>query len=162
MIVGLISDSHENMPLIRKAVEYLNKNKVDIVLHAGDIISPITAKEFEKLNSKMIAVFGNNDGEKKMWRERIQNIGEIHDTPFELTIEGKKILLTHSPENLKALAESNKYDIIVYGHTHKPDNRMVRKTLVVNPGELGGWLYGKSTVALLRIPELKAEILELH
>ena len=161
MLIGLVSDSHENMPLIKKAVDFLNSRKVDVVLHAGDIISPISAKEFEKLNSRMIAVFGNNDGEKKLWRERIKNFGEIHDAPLELILGGKKVLLTHSPEGLEELAGSRKYDVIVYGHTHKAENRIVDGTLVVNPGELGGWLYGKSTLGLLNIPELEAEIIEL-
>jgi len=161
MLLGIISDSHENMPLIKKAVELLNERNADLVLHAGDLISPISAKEFEKLKCRMVAVFGNNDGEKKMWRERIKNFGEIHDAPFKLVAGGKKILLMHSPDDLKKLAESQKYDVIIYGHTHKPDIHSFGKTLVVNPGELGGWLYGKSTMGLLNIPELKAEIIPL-
>ena len=161
MLIGLVSDSHENMPLIKKAVDFLNGKNVEVVLHAGDIISPISAKEFEKLKSRMIAVFGNNDGEKKLWRERIKNFGEIHDAPFELTLGEKRILLTHSPEGIEKLAGSRKYDVIIYGHTHKPDNRVISDTLIVNPGELGGWLYGKSTVALLKIPELEAQIVEI-
>ena len=161
MLIGLVSDSHENMPLIKKAVDYFNEKKTDAVLHAGDIISPISAKEFEKLKSRMIAVFGNNDGEKKMWRERIKNFGEIHDGPYEFELEGKTILLMHSPDNLEKLASSGKYDVIVYGHTHKPETRYSGKTLIINPGELGGWLYGKSTIGLLKLPEAKVEIIPL-
>ena len=162
MLIGIVSDSHENMPLIKKAVDFLNSRNVDAVLHAGDIISPISAKEFEKLKSRMIAVFGNNDGEKKLWRERIKTFGEIHDAPFEVVLGGKKILLTHDPEDIEQLAASRKYDVIVYGHTHKADNRVIDGTLVVNPGELGGWLYGKSTLALLKLPELVAQIVEIR
>ncbi len=161
MIAGIISDSHENMPLIRKAVDYFNDHKVETVLHAGDIISPITAREFERLHGRMIAVFGNNDGERKLWYERIRGFGEIHESPFELEIAGKKILLTHDPNNLEKTARENKYDVVVYGHTHKADGRFIGRTLVLNPGELGGWLYGKSTFALLKIPELEFEIVEL-
>ncbi len=161
MLIGIVSDSHENMPLIKKAVDFFNEKKVGLVLHAGDIISPISAREFEKLKCRMIAVFGNNDGEKKMWRERIKNFGEIHDGPFEVNAEGKKILLMHEPENMPELLKNSKYDVLIYGHTHKPEVRFAGKTLIVNPGELGGWLYGRSTVALLKIPELNAEIIQL-
>ena len=55
MKLGIISDSHENMPLIAKAVELFNHEEVDLVLHAGDFISPITAKEF-KAGGKTIMV----------------------------------------------------------------------------------------------------------
>jgi predicted phosphodiesterase len=47
---------------------------------------------------------------------------------------------------------------VVYGHTHKPDVRKNNGVLVVNPGETGGWLTGKSTVALLDPVSLEAEI----
>ena len=41
MIIGVIADTHENMPFIRKAVDYFNDKAVSLVLHAGDLISPI-------------------------------------------------------------------------------------------------------------------------
>ncbi len=43
-IVGVLSDSHDNMPAIERAVDFFNENNVDMVMHAGDIISPFTAR----------------------------------------------------------------------------------------------------------------------
>ena len=40
-----MADSHENMPMIKRAVDLFNRECAGLVLHAGDIISPITAKE---------------------------------------------------------------------------------------------------------------------
>jgi len=161
MLIGLISDTHENMPLIAQAVKCLNDAGVNLVLHAGDLISPITAKEFKKLNSRMIAVFGNNDGERDMWRERIRDWGEIYDN-FETVAEGCRILMMHVPIHLEELAASQCYDVIVYGHTHRVDERRVGKTLIINPGECGGWLTGKSTLALLDLPDKKVSFVDIH
>jgi hypothetical protein len=51
---------------------------------------------------------------------------------------------------------------VVYGHTHKADVRKVKDTIVINPGEVGTWLYGKSTVALLDLEKMEAEIVQLN
>ena len=153
MLIGIISDSHENMDSIDAAVKIFNSYNVAIVLHAGDIISPITYSHFAKLKMRMRLVFGNNDGEKKFLTEKFSQIGTISSAPDEFVLEegGKQIMfvLLHEPFNLDELIKSQKYDYIVYGHTHKQDLRTVGKTTIINPGESGGWLLGKKSVAIL-------------
>ncbi|MCX6357284.1 MAG: YfcE family phosphodiesterase, partial [Candidatus Aureabacteria bacterium] len=83
MQIGLMADSHEHMDMIRQAVELFNREGVEWVLHAGDIISPITAKEFRGLKAKFTAVFGNNDGDRLFLRERFKDIGELHERKWE-------------------------------------------------------------------------------
>jgi putative phosphoesterase len=161
MLLGLIADTHDNMPLIAAAVARFNDAAVDLVLHAGDLIAPFTANEFQKLKSPMIAVFGNNDGEHRMWKERIIGWGEIFENWYETAIAGSSLLLMHEPGHLEEIIESQRYDIIVYGHTHQVDERTVGKTLVVNPGECGGWLTGRSTVALLELPQKKVTLIDV-
>ena len=36
MIVGLLSDTHDHLPIIDEAIKQLNKMNVELVLHAGD------------------------------------------------------------------------------------------------------------------------------
>ncbi|HOO76834.1 MAG TPA: metallophosphoesterase [Prolixibacteraceae bacterium] len=158
MKLGIISDSHENMPKIRKAVNLFNRSGVETVLHAGDIISPITAKEFSALACRFVGVFGNNDGDRLFLRKRFRNIGTIHVGKFEGKLGGKRLLLIHEPDMLDALAASGAYDIIVYGHTHQAEISLRGSTLVINPGEAGGWITGKSTVALLDTASMKARL----
>ena len=161
MLIGLMSDSHDNLTQIKKAVDYFNGKKVGIVLHAGDIISPFCSNELKRLKAKFYAVFGNNDGERVLWYDNIAGWGEIFEDYFETVIEGEKLLMMHEPRQIEALAQSGRYGIIVFGHTHKPEKRYLGHTVVVNPGECGGWLYGKSTIATLKLPEKEVEIIEL-
>ena len=161
MKLGIIADSHENMPLIAKAVELFNNEKVGLVLHAGDFISPITAKEFKSLKAKLIGVFGNNDGDKLLLQRQFQDIGELYEDYHELEIEGRNIVLMHQPKFLDTLIASNKYDLIIYGHTHEIDIRE-GQPLVVNPGECGGWLTGRSTVAIVELETMKVKIYDLQ
>ncbi|MEW5900743.1 MAG: metallophosphoesterase family protein, partial [Acidobacteriota bacterium] len=74
---------------------------------------------------------------------------------------GRQILLLHYHFSVGTYASAGKYDVIIFGHTHKPDIRREGKTLLLNPGEAGGWLTGKSTVALLDPKEQEAEIIGL-
>lgn len=142
MKIGIMSDSHENMNMIAKAVKVFNERDVLLVLHAGDIISPITFKEFDKLNMEMYVVFGNNDGEHDFFKEKFKDIAKIYDRYGIIELAGKKILLYHIPDFLDSLAKSGDYDVIVYGHTHIIDIRKVDGTLIINPGETGTWLEG--------------------
>ena len=159
MLLGIISDTHDNMDQLRKAVDLFNKRKVEHVIHAGDYTSPFTFSVLNELKCSFTGIFGNNDGDKlllqKMSSERIFNQPHI----FELN--GKKIILIHEQHIVDALADSGHYDIIIYGHTHKPEIRNVRNTLIINPGEAGSWLYGKSTIALLDLSNVTAEIINL-
>jgi uncharacterized protein len=159
MKIGIISDSHDNMPLIARAVDAFNGSGTAMVLHAGDIISPFTFNEFSRLKCEFAAVFGNNDGETKGLAEKFSPIGRILKGPRGIEAAGSRIVLMHEPGDLESLAD--KYDIIIYGHTHIPEVRKIRNATVINPGECGGWLYGRSTVAILELPGYKVDIVEL-
>jgi putative phosphoesterase len=156
--IGIISDTHDNIPNIKKAVGIFNANKVGLVIHAGDYIAPFSIAPFDDLKCDFVGVFGNNDGEKQGLTKISQ--GKIKPQPHKLEFYNKKILIIHEPNDLDDLIKSQHYDIIIYGHTHEHviDHG---KTLVINPGECCGWLTGKGTVALADLNDMKASIVEL-
>jgi putative phosphoesterase len=159
MLIGIISDTHDNQDKTRKAIELFNSKDVEYVIHAGDYTSPFTLKLFKELNCKYVGVFGNNDGDKLLLLERSE--GKIHYQPYIFTLQNRKIVVLHEHQLVDALADSGHFDLIIYGHTHEPVVKKVKNTLVVNPGEAGKWLYGKSTVALADLDKMEAEIIEL-
>jgi len=156
--IGVISDSHDNMDAIKKAVKFFNENDVELVIHAGDIVSPFTAEEFKKLRCDMLLIYGNNDGDKLYLKERFANIGEFHVDPYSFELYGKRIVVTHIPSIVDALAM--KYDVVIYGHTHEKDLRR-EKALILNPGENCGYLTGMKSIALLYPEKMDAKIIDL-
>jgi len=156
-----MSDSHDNVDAIKKAVSFFNEAQCELVLHAGDIIAPFAARELGHLSCPVKAVFGNCDGEKAGLKKVFVSLGAIEKEPFIFTYAGRAVLLTHTHFANEKHKRSGKYAVIVYGHTHKPDIRKSNDILVLNPGETGGWLTGKKTVALLDPVSLEAEIVIL-
>ncbi|MCX8170819.1 MAG: metallophosphoesterase [Candidatus Bathyarchaeota archaeon] len=162
--IGIIADTHDRLELIDEAVRALNSEGVDVVLHAGDYVSPFSVLRFRPLRAKLIGVFGNNDGDQNLLRKRFEEIGaEIHGRFAEIDVGSLKIALLHGEEEklLRALINSNYYDAVVYGHTHRVENTRFGKTLVINPGEACGYLSGHATIAILNIEEMRAEIISL-
>ncbi len=163
MLVGVMSDSDDHLPNIRKAIEVFVSEKVDYVFHCGDFISPFTAKIFKKLNCPVLGVYGNNDGDKYTLKEKFNCLKtEIHEQPYIFNIQGRKIMVLHgfrTPETTKdivyGLAETGKYNVILYGHTHSFDVEKINKTLVLNPGETCGYLTNQGTIALLNLEKLE-------
>ncbi len=156
--IGIMADSHDNIEAIEKAVEVFNEEKVEIVIHAGDIVSPFTANSFKNLNCDMILIYGNNDGDKLYLKERFKNIGTFYNDPCIIELYGKKFAITHFPQIVSALAE--KFDIVIYGHTHEKDLRK-NKALIINPGECCGYLTGIKSIAILDIKKMEAKFVEL-
>lgn len=144
MKIALMTDSHDNLTVLHKAVEWCNTNQIDYVLHAGDLVAPFVHRALKKLNMPITIVFGNNDGERHGLAVIFKD--KIFTPPYDIVLDGKKISMLHEPEPMDDLALDD-YDLILYGHTHAVDIRE-GKPIIVNPGELGGWLTGRSTFAV--------------
>ncbi len=165
MLVGLIADTHDCLPMVEKAVKRLNEENVGLVLHAGDYVAPFVIPKFKDLKARLIGVFGNNDGDRELLKRRFSENKslELHGNFAEIIIDGLKVALLHGHEEelLKALIESGGFDVVVYGHTHKVEVYQKGRTLVVNPGEVCGYLSGKSTIALFDTVKREVRLVDL-
>jgi putative phosphoesterase len=129
MKIAVISDTHARLlqELPDKLVAKLGE--VDLIVHAGDFTEMSLLDELRALG-EVKAVCGNMDS------------GEIRQmlSPKELfEIGGKNIGLTHGAGSRRGITERvrgmfNKPDIIIYGHSHTPENEIVRGVLMFNPG----------------------------
>ena len=156
-----MADSHDNVRLVKNAVRLFKDAGCSLVIHAGDFVAPFAARELESLGCPVKAVFGNCDGEKTGLEKTLSSFGEIRNAPLTFRHDDLHFLVTHVLSPLKLYLGSEKYDIVVFGHTHKPEVSQKRKVLLINPGETGGWLSGRSTVALLDTKTRSAEIITL-
>lgn len=157
MLIGVMSDSHDHIENIKKAISIFNDRNVSMVLHAGDYTSPFSLIPFKELKAEFRGIFGNNDGDLLMLNKRGE--GQIHQQPYEFTLQEKKFVMVHEHFLVNALADSGHYDIVIYGHTHQPVAERRGKSYVLNPGETGGWLYGKASIAILDLEKTEAEII---
>ncbi|MEM2281313.1 MAG: metallophosphoesterase [Candidatus Bathyarchaeia archaeon] len=165
MNVGLMSDTHDCLPMVEKAIKRFNEEGVGLVLHAGDYVAPFVIPRFKDLKARLIGVFGNNDGDRELLKKRFSENAmlEMRGNFAEVRIGNIRIALLHGSEDelLKALIESETFDVVVHGHTHKAETYRRGRTLVINPGEVCGYLTGKSTIALLDTDKLEARIVDL-
>jgi len=165
MLIGAISDTHDNLPQVEKAVKYLNSQNVALALHAGDYVAGFVIPKFKLLNCKLIGVFGNNDGDHELLKKRFSETTNctIHERFTSIEVEGYRIALLHGHEVelLNAIIESGYFDAVIHGHSHYKGVEKKGKTLAINPGEVCGYLTGKSTVALLDSLKGEARIVEL-
>jgi uncharacterized protein len=165
MLIGAISDTHDNLPLIEKVVQALNEQKVGLVLHAGDYVAGFVVPKLAKLNCPLIGVFGNNDGDQELLKKRFSETNNctIHDRFTQITIESYRIALLHGHETelLNAIVDSGYFDAVIHGHSHNLSIEQKGKTLSINPGELCGYLTGKSTVVIFDTIKQQARIIEL-
>ncbi len=160
MLIGIISDSHDNIPIIKKAINFLNSRNINMVIHAGDYVAPFTVKLFKEFKCPWIGVFGNNDGEKKGLTLVSEN--RIQEAPYELNLGGKSVYITHDLDMFAQEGKIPDRDIIIHGHQHHAYIRKVDSQIYINPGELCGYVSGKCTLAILDTDTLEAEIIEIN
>lgn len=149
----LISDNHGQI----KPLNYIQQTYgLDYkILHCGDfMMEDARLVSFE-------CVQGNNDYFSKLPKERI-----IH-------IDGVNILLTHGnlystysrEEDLARAAKDKGCQIVCYGHTHVPYERVIDGVLVINPGSLShnrdGSLPSYMIVEFNSIDDYSAELRRL-
>jgi putative phosphoesterase len=145
---GVIADTHVPDRFNQISPDILtlfHQARVNSILHAGDISSPLVIETLERI-APVHAVRGNRD-----WA-----FGKSLPLNKELNLGGVAVGLTHGHGGLKRyLFEKVKwlrigYDfeayrsyllelfprskVIVFGHTHRPENRWEDGRLIFNPG----------------------------
>jgi len=132
MRIAVLADTHVNMleDLSKKIIDALST--VDLIVHAGDFTDVQLLKELEGLRT-VKAVQGNMDSTELKVMLPAKEIVEM---------ENKRIGITHGSggpggieERVRKVFESDRIDIIVYGHSHQSQNKVIADVLLFNPGK---------------------------
>lgn len=157
MLVGIISDTHDNLDKLSKVVGIFNEKGVIHTFHLGDVCSPFAANYLNGLTSPFTGVFGNNDGEWIGINRITKN--RFFKPPYYTDIEGYSFILLHEGDIAEYIDE--KVDFVLYGHSHNVLVKQKGAQLIINPGTLAGYVSGKSTFAILNLKNRSCEIIKL-
>jgi putative phosphoesterase len=161
MKIGIMADIHDNVDNLRHAIGRFNAEGCSLVLLAGDFVSPLVVPSMRKLTGKVVACFGDNDGNQRGIIGGMEIVGTLGYGPFShQTSDGLKILMAHQLNDVKDCIGDE--EIIVFAHTHRPSVVKDRKDrLFINPGEVGGWMFRKPTVVILDTESRQADVVNL-
>jgi putative phosphoesterase len=156
--VGILSDSHDRRDSASDILNVFLREGVEAILHLGDVCSPAVLTPFRACGIPLLGVFGNNDADRKGLRAVSGN--RFHPGPHHCEIGGRKILMAHTFDELQGeIGEGGKFDLILFGHTHRPLTMRVGRALVINPGEACGFMSGLATCAVIDLEAMEARIL---
>jgi putative phosphoesterase len=132
MRIVTLADTHvsklEHLP--KKIIDAIAT--VDLIIHAGDFTDIQLLKELKRLR-EVKAVYGNMDSVELKIALPVKEIVEVGS---------KRVGITHgsgSPsrieQRVRAVFESDRVDVIVYGHSHQSQNKVIDGILLLNPGK---------------------------
>jgi len=163
MRVGLLADTHDRLPAIEALLRAMTDRGVGVVLHAGDYCSPFALRPFIDAQVAVAGVFGKNDGDPQGLRAKAEQAIalELFESPHSFEFGGKRILVVHDIGDVNDRS-IEAHQLVVHGCTHRHDQQRRGDTLLVNPGEGCGWLYGAPTAAVVELDTMEIEKIVLE
>ncbi len=130
------------------------------MLHSGDFVSPPTLDNLKNFNGKVYLVWGNNEGEKVGFMDKVEQLEntEMVGNVMEKEFGGLKFYMNHYPDIVRNAALTAKYDVCIYGHTHTYNEETISNgILLLNSGEVHGNKTGVSTCMIFDTKTRKLE-----
>lgn len=133
--VGIVSDTHDNEAAVGEAVRLLAARGVRDVIHCGDVCSASTVELFRGFRFRVC--LGNNDSAREL-AAAAERIGGAYAARLDVEVGGRRFFVAHGDEErpLREALASGSYDYVLYGHTHRRDDRRVGRARLINPGAL--------------------------
>ena len=158
MLVGVVSDTHNNLKNIEQIISLFNNEDINVVIHTGDITNSNSLEKFSTLDADLIGVYGNNDRNEVGLNDiAIQNNFQFQEPPSLITLCDKNIAIFHEPDLIpNFLSRKRDIDIVIHGHTHRYRHEIVNNVLLFNPGESAGMQKGKNAIGIINLNNLEA------
>lgn len=140
MRIAVVSDIHDNVWTLQAALARVQH--ADRLICCGDLCSPFTVSVMaEGFCGPIHIVEGNNEGDWRRITQQAAKYSHVHlyGEFFQDEIDGKHIAVNHYPDIALPIAQSGKYDLVCYGHTHGFAIEQRGSTLTLNPGTLLGY-----------------------
>jgi putative phosphoesterase len=152
MRIGVLSDTHNNVGNLLKALRLFRDEGITTLVHCGDMCNIATAQRMSGFD--VIYVNGNMDSSAAAVNDALWFMNPNSETPgavFSGEVGGVKIGVTHGhlPGRLDKLIKRGGHAFVFTGHTHRQRDEQIGKTRVINPGALGGARYGPRTVCIV-------------
>jgi len=164
MLIGVFSDVHDNLAALDRVLDLFERREISTLLFCGDFCSPIPARRIAAYPGQVHVVFGNGDGDRfailRHAASEAPNL-QLHGEHAELTLDSRRVAMTHYPLYAQALARTGDYDAVFSGHTHEAGIETHGTCLWVNPGEVLGW-KGAPSCAIYDTEANGAEIIRLE
>lgn len=165
MKIAVLSDIHDNIWNLEKALKIVGDEKCEAIIFCGDFCAPFVPPYLVGTGLPVYAVFGNNDGDQWGIVNRVgadkMKVFPWSEEVAEIELGGKRIAVFHYPKPARGLATTGNYDVVFYGHDHKAYKGMVGKTLLANPGAICGIQKGASGKATFGIYETRSNSFKL-
>ena len=161
MKIGILADIHDNVDNLRHAIGLFNALECKAVLLAGDFVSPLVVPSMRKLTCQVIACYGDNDGNQTGIAGGMKIVGTLGYAPLcWKSRDGVRFLMAHQLDEVRDCIDGA--DVVIFGHTHRPSIAKDRHgRWFINPGEVGGWMFRKPTVAMFDTETREGEIMDL-
>lgn len=135
MRIGVISDSHGYLDLLRRAGEKLvSTHRVDCIIHLGDESADISAISnlcpLHTVPGVFEDCYHNGSRPNRViedfagWKFLLSHTRERHSTDLPYYIDPEKAL------------KEERIEVLLHGHSHIPAIEEVENALLVNPGHL--------------------------
>ena len=162
MRVGLMADSHDRVPAVAEFVKQMQAVGVSMLIHAGDYCAPFALRPIEEASMSLAGVFGRNDGDQRgLQAKAAAGFGaELFESPHSFEVGGQRILVVHDIGDVQPRSIEG-HSIVVHGCTHQQEMKTRGDTLIINPGESCGWVYGAPKAAILDLTTKQVEFLTL-
>lgn len=158
MRLGILSDSHDKLARVERAVALLLDAGAEALVHCGDLTSPPIVEAISALPAWF--VLGNNDADSAPYLELAANDSGVACLGWGGVIElaGRHVGVVHghlSVDVRRVLA--TRPDYLLSGHSHLASDCMAGGVRRINPGALHR--AGEYTVALLDLETGEARFL---
>ena len=164
MKIAIFSDSHDDWQNLKQFLSYCDQQKINTILFCGDLANKETLEYLTaNFSGQIFMVGGNADFFDGRDIKKYQNV-TYEEKILRCEINQRKIIAVHKPTELMAAlsASEEQFDFAFCGHTHRPDMKKKRQTIIANPGTLNGPVSQASFAVLdTETKKLELKILSL-
>ena len=150
MILGVLSDTHDNVENTRRALDIMRQNNVEFIIHCGDVTTPEVVAQFEGWHTAF--VYGNMDYDIRELARAVYKLENtsINDS-FTAELAGKTVAASHGDNSflMSSHTQGGRFDYVFHGHTHAKRDDRIGRTRIINPGALQDPANGICSVCVI-------------